>query len=220
MIILSIMAPSKKSFLEGFGSLAKKIKGYSSKAKKAIDIGKRAKGVYESVKSAAGESACANKKCTTKEKIMDYAQRAFKGGKAFVGQKENIRDIYESGKRLAKVSSGKMSEKPQMMKKEKPMVPERSSKPTIPMKKPAYSKPSGPPVVKPKPSMSKPSMVPKAPPAPAQKMSMPAMKGDLLSEIRAGKQLKKTVPNQKSSSGDLQDLLRKKMAERFGSMNR
>lgn len=208
------MAPSKKSLLEGFSSFASKIKGYSQKAKKAIEIGKRAKDVYKTVKSAAGESTCANKKCSDKEKLMDFAQRAIRGGKALYGQKETVRDIYESGKRLAKVSSGRMSEKPSYQK-EKPMVPSRSSKPSMPSSKPAYSKPSStPPALKPKPSMV--SGAPK--PAMAK---APSSNATLLEQIRAGKALKKVEPNKKPSGGEsVQDTLRRKIAERNASLNR
>lgn len=221
------MAPSKKSLLEGFSSFASKIKGYSQKAKKAMELGKRAKDVYKTVKSAAGESACANKKCSDKEKLMDFAERAIRGGKALYGQKETVRDIYESGKRLAKVSSGRMSEKPSYQK-EKPMVPSRSSKPSMPSSKPAYSKPSAPPALKPKPSMvpkapaaPKPSMVPKAPAAPKPAMSKaPSSNAALLEQIRAGKALKKVEPNKKSGGDSMEDTLRREMAKRFGQMNR
>ena len=236
------MAPSKKSLLGDFSSFASKIKGYSQKAKKAIEIGKRAKDVYQSVRSAAGESACANKKCSDKEKLMDFAQRAIRGGKALYGQKETIRDIYESGKRLAKVSSGRMSAKPSYQK-EKPMVPSRSSKPSIPSKpKFNYSKPSSTPPMVPSgsskpsiPSSSKrkssmvpaapePSMVPRAPAAPKPAMAKaPSSNAALLEQIRAGKALKKVEPNKKSkpSGGDsVEETLRREMAKRFGLMNR
>jgi hypothetical protein len=208
------MAPSKKSLLEGFSSFASKIKGYSQKAKKAIEIGKRAKDVYKTVKSAAGESACANKKCSDKEKLMDFTQRAIRGGKALYGQKETVRDIYESGKRLAKVSSGRMSEKPSYQK-EKPMVPSRSSKPSMPSSKPAYSKPSStPPALKPKPSMVSGAPKPAMEKAPSSNVA-------LLEQIRAGKALKKVEPNKKPSGGEsVADTLRREMAKRNTSMNR
>jgi hypothetical protein len=232
------MAPSKKSILEGFSSFASKIKGYSQKAKKAIEIGKRAKDVYKTVKSAAGESACANKKCSKSEKLMDFAERAVRGGKALYGQKETVRDIYESGRQLVsgrmsskKQSSEQMSAKPSNGK-EKSMVSSRSSKPSIPSKpKFNYSKPSSTPPMVPsrssKPSIPssskpKPSMVPKAPAAPKPSMAKaPSSNAALMEQIRAGKTLKKTTVNAKpSSGGGMEEMLKREMAKRYAQMNR
>jgi hypothetical protein len=185
--------------------VVKMIKGISGKAKKAVDLGKGAYEVYKKVKSAAGTSACKDKKCSTKEKIMDIGSRVVKGGKALLGEKENIKNIYESGKRLAKVGGvTKIPQKPEMQKKSAPAPPSRK----LSMRKSE--------------NMSAAPPAPPATPAPSysksdgqrQSMSRPN-NAALMEEIRAGKQLKKTKGNNQTMGNNqsLQELLKQRLAE-------
>jgi hypothetical protein len=191
--------------------VVKMIKGISGKAKKAVDLGKGAYEVYKKVKSAAGTSACKDKKCSTKEKIMDIGSRVVKGGKALLGEKENIKNIYESGKRLAKVGGvTKMSQKPEMQKKSAPARP--SGKPSMRKSENIPAAPPAPPA--PAPSSSKSEIQSKPMNGQRQSMSRPN-NAALMEQIRAGKQLKKTKGNNQTMGNNQswQELLKQRMAE-------
>jgi hypothetical protein len=172
-------------------------KGILRTAHKASRLAKGAKNIVSRVKAAAGESKCANKKCSWTEKIKDVGERLIKGGHAAYGEKEKIQHMIRQGKELVsgkelmkeekkKKSSGPMKKK---MKKEKPMKKEKEA--------------------------------PKAPPAPKMEekkaqVSNAPQRSALLEDIRKGKALKKVEPksSKSSSESDMEKELKKQMAAR------
>jgi hypothetical protein len=163
-------------------------------------LAKGAKNIVSRVKAAAGESKCANKKCSWTEKIKDVGERLIKGGHAAYGEKEKIQHMIRQGKELA---SGK-----ELMKEEK------KKKSSAPMKK----------KMKKEKPMKKEKEAPKAPPAPpAPKMeekkaqvSNASQRSALLEDIRKGKALKKTESksSKSSSESDIEKELKKRITQR------
>jgi hypothetical protein len=175
-------------------------KGILRTAHKAARLAKGAKNIVSRVKAAAGESKCANKKCSWTEKIKDVGERLIKGGHAAYGEKEKIQHMIRQGKELV---SGK-----ELMKEEK------KKKSSAPMKK----------KMKKEKPMKKEKKAPKAPVAPpvpkveekkAQVSNAPE-RSKLLEDIRKGKALKKVEAksSKSSSESDLEKELKKQMAAR------
>jgi hypothetical protein len=177
-------------------------KGILRTAHKAARLAKGAKNIVSRVKAAAGESKCANKKCSWTEKIKDVGERLIKGGHAAYGEKEKIQHMIRQGKELA---SGKELMKEEKKKKSSAPIKKKMKK-EKPMKK------------------EKKEQVPKAPAAPpAPKMeekkaqvSNAPERSKLLEDIRKGKALKKVEAksSKSSSESDVEKELKKQMAAR------